>query len=84
MPQSRRSRRRYDRQRAKRRSDAPVQHFTPLTRGLLLLGAVLLVGGGIALLAGGSSTNASRLGRVGGILMVFGAVMAYAGIRGRL
>jgi hypothetical protein len=68
----------------KRRSGTPVQHFSPLTRGLLLLGAVVLVGGGIALLAGGSSTNASRLGRVGGILMVFGAVMAYAGIRGRL
>jgi hypothetical protein len=68
----------------KRRSGEPVHRFSPLTRGLLLLGAVVLIGGGAALLAGGSSTNASRLGRVGGILMVFGAVMAYAGIRGRL
>jgi hypothetical protein len=84
MPQSRRSRRRYERQRAKRRSEAPAQHFSPLTRGLLLLGAVVLVGAGIALLTGGSSTNASRLGRVGGVLIVFGVVMAYAGIRGRL
>jgi hypothetical protein len=68
----------------KRQSKTPAHNFSPLTRGLLVLGAVVLISGGIALLAGGSSTNASRLGRVGGILMVVGAVMGYAGIRGRL
>jgi hypothetical protein len=84
MGRSRRARRRNERARVKRVQSAPTREpFTPITRALLVAGALVLAAGGIGMLAAGGS-NAERLGRIAGIVLIVAVVLAYGGIRGRL
>ena len=81
MSRSRRSRRRFERQRARRPES---RRLSPIVRlGLLIGGAVLIVAGAALLTAGGSA-NAARLGRLAGILILLGLVGVGVGIVGRL
>lgn len=82
MSPSRRSRRRYERQRAKK----PVRRRTvnPLTRIALVVAGALFVVGGIALVASGSAGNAARLSRIAGILIIVGLVLAGIGLLGKM
>jgi hypothetical protein len=50
----------------------------------MLAGGVALIGAGAALLVAGSPSNEARLGRLAGILILLGVVLAAAGAIGRL
>ncbi|MGH2442930.1 MAG: hypothetical protein ACRDFX_07185 [Chloroflexota bacterium] len=81
MP-SRRTRRRIERQRADR---PPRGRSLSLAMRLaLIIGGVLLIIGGIVLIGTGGSANAARLGRVSGILIIFGLGVIAAGVIGRI
>jgi hypothetical protein len=79
---SRRSRRRYERARAKRPSQVR-RVSAPARIGFIILGLVL-VAAGIFLLADVSSGTAARLGRVAGILMIVGCVLVGVGAVGKI
>ena len=81
MP-SRRTRRRLERQRAKRATR--VRRLSPLARLGLIVGGLLMIAAGIAILVAGSSGNAQRLGRLAGILILIGLIIAAAGAIGQM
>jgi hypothetical protein len=58
--------------------------MSPAARAGLIVGGVICVLGGVALLAAGGPGTAARLGRVAGILIVIGAVACIAGVIGHL
>ncbi|GAC1473194.1 MAG: hypothetical protein PVSMB7_26830 [Chloroflexota bacterium] len=59
------------------------RRFTPVQRvGLILLG-LLMIAAGAALLVRGNSGTAARLGRVAGIMILVGVVLAVLGGVGR-
>lgn len=81
MPSSRRTRRRYERARAKRpvrdRRLAPVQRITFVVAG------VVLVLAGVILLVSGKPGTAMRLARLAGLMIIIGLVLAGIGVYGR-
>lgn len=82
MSGARRARRRRDRERIRR--VRPTRSFSPLSRGLLLVGGILCILAGIALLTAGGPGNAARLGRIAGILILLGIIAGIFGAVGRM
>lgn len=82
MPPSRRTRRKLERRRASRpQRDSRISVGSRL---LLIAGGIVAVVVGIALLVHEAAPNAARLGRLAGILIVVGLVIAGIGAIGRL
>lgn len=80
---SRRARRRRERERARRPSAS--RGLPPLQRLLLTGAGLVMIFGGVALLAASASAgSAERLGRVAGILIVIGLVVLAIGMIGRV
>jgi hypothetical protein len=50
---------------------------------LLILGALALLAGGVAMLTAGTAATATRLGRFAGIAIIVALVLGYGAIRGR-
>jgi hypothetical protein len=50
----------------------------------LVIGGVVMIAAGIALVGAGSSSNAERLGRLAGILILIGIVVVAIGAIGRM
>jgi formate hydrogenlyase subunit 3/multisubunit Na+/H+ antiporter MnhD subunit len=81
VPASRRTRRKLERKRAKR--PARSNRIALGTRIAWMGGGAVLVLVGVALLIHETTSNAARLGRLAGILILIGLVCAAVGIVGR-
>lgn len=82
MGRSRKSRRRQQRQYAKR--TRPITRLSPMMRIALIVGGLVAIMAGVALLARGDAQTAARLGRVAGILILLGLVGLGVGLVGKL
>lgn len=79
---SRRRRRRHERERAKQRR--PDCRMSAPARLGAVAGGIVLILGGIGLLIGGGGSNAERIGRLAGILILIGIALFGVGAWGRL
>lgn len=84
-PPPRRVRRRTAPRRRRPESLHPARTgFSVATRIAFGIGAVALIAAGVALLASGTPTTARRLGRLAGLAIVAGLLLAWGAARGRL